>query len=228
MKVLITSGGTREPIDSVRFVSNVSTGRLGAAVAGAFLDRGHSVVYLRGVGAVEPARHAQLTAVEFTSAASLLAEAERQLCGPAAPDVLIHAAAVADYAPVPVEGKIKSTEPELVLRLLPTPKVADRLRARAPDLPMILFKLESGIDRAELVRRARATLARVRAQAVVANLIEDVGEQSHRADLLRADGSAEIAEGRPAIAAALVREAERLAAERGARQEQAAHGGAGT
>ena len=48
MKVVVTSGPTREPVDDVRFVSNVSSGRLGAAVADAFVDRGHTVVLVHG------------------------------------------------------------------------------------------------------------------------------------------------------------------------------------
>ena len=52
LRLLITSGATREPIDDVRFVTNVSTGGTGAALARAFAQRGHQVTLLRGQGAV--------------------------------------------------------------------------------------------------------------------------------------------------------------------------------
>jgi phosphopantothenoylcysteine synthetase/decarboxylase len=212
MRVLITSGPTREPIDDVRFVSNVSTGRLGVTIATAFLAAGHSVVFLRGVGSAAPDDHPALDVVEFTSTESLLEILRRRLAhGARRPDVWIHAAAVADYAPARVEGKIKSDRDSLVIEMRPTPKVADTICREHGDVPLVLFKLESSIPRAELHVRANRTLRRVGAAAIVANLLEEVTATSHRADLLRADGSSESFDTRLSIANGLVAEAERLA-----------------
>ena len=69
MKVLITAGATREPIDEVRFLSNVSTGATGAALAENFARRGHEVTLLRGAGAVAPAAISDLQT--FSSAEDL-------------------------------------------------------------------------------------------------------------------------------------------------------------
>ncbi len=213
MRVLITSGPTREPIDDVRFVSNVSTGRLGVSVAQAFCHAGHEVLFLHGASSLVPAASEKVCAFEFGSAASLLELLERLVTDPArAPDVMIHAAAVADYAPVKVDGKIKSDRPELVIEMRPTPKIADRVKSMRPDLPLILFKLESGISREELHARARRTMERAGAEGIVANLLEEVGIDEHRADLLRRDGSSTILGSRGAIGSGLVAEAERLAA----------------
>lgn len=121
-----------------------------------------------------------------------------------APDLLIHAAAVADYAPEPVDGKISSTGSSLVLTLAPTPKVADQVRAAYPDLPIILFKLEARVSEEELVRRAHRTMARVGADAIVANHVGEVGATSHRALLLRSDGTSVEAVTREDIARELV------------------------
>ncbi|MBI4880730.1 MAG: hypothetical protein HY812_13890 [Planctomycetes bacterium] len=208
MRVLVTSGPSREPIDEVRYVSNVSSGKLGLAVAQAFARAGHAVVLLRGRGSAAPEAGAGVAAIEFSSALSLLEAARRVLTGADAPDLLIHAAAVADYAPEPAAGKLKSSALELVVRMKPTPKVVDEIRRLRPDLPIILFKLEARVSRGELHRRALESARRVGAAAVVANLLEEVTEGRHRADLLRGDGSLERLDGREAIAAALVREAE--------------------
>jgi phosphopantothenoylcysteine decarboxylase/phosphopantothenate--cysteine ligase len=211
MRVLITSGPTREPIDDVRFVSNVSTGRLGVAVAEAFRSAGHEVLFLHGIGSLVPSGAPGLRTFEFESAASLLALIERLVEDPTLrPDAMIHAAAVADYAPVKVVGKIKSDRKELVIEMQPTPKIADRVKQLRPDLPLILFKLESCISRDELHARARRTLERAGADAIVANLLEEVEVEKHRADLLRKDGTSTVLGTRAAIGAGLVAEAVRL------------------
>lgn len=211
MRILLTSGPTREPIDDVRFVSNVSTGRLGVAIAAEFLAAGHEVVFLRGAGSIAPTPHSRLQLVEFESTASLLAAIENELArSERAPVAWIHAAAVSDYAPVKSEGKIKSDRDALVIEMRPTPKVADAVKRRFPRVPLVLFKLESGIARDELHARARRAMSRCGAEAVVANLLEDVTKESHRADLLRADGVVTTFETRSTIGKGLVAEIERL------------------
>jgi phosphopantothenoylcysteine synthetase/decarboxylase len=213
MKILLTSGPTREPIDDVRYVSNVSTGRLGVAVANRFLAAGHQVVFLRGAGSLAPQPHPGLRVLEFTSTASLLETIAAELRGGMPPiEAWIHSAAVADYAPVKVEGKIKSDRESLVLEMRPTPKVADAIKREFPRIPLVMFKLESGITRAQLHESARKTLARVGAEAIVANLLEEVGPEAHRADLIRRDGSVESFTSRDAIGRGLIVEVERLLA----------------
>lgn len=211
LHVAITSGPTREPIDDVRFVSNVSTGRLGVALARAFHAAGHRVTMLHGLGSATPDPATPgLQLVPFETAESLLAALLRTFAGVDAPMLLIHAAAVADYAPMRSTGKIKSTAPELVVRMLPTPKVADAFRRERPTVPIVMFKLESGIGQDELRARAIATMRRVDAQAVVANLLSEVGPDAHRAELIRADGSMTAFDGRDDLSRGLVDEARRI------------------
>ncbi|MFH0946558.1 MAG: phosphopantothenoylcysteine decarboxylase [Planctomycetota bacterium] len=206
--VAITSGPSREPWDDVRFLSNVSSGRLGKFLTEAFLSNGHRVALLCGPGSVRPAPSPLLEVIPFTTAESLRDLLLAVLRRRSSPDLLVHAAAVADFAPIPCSGKLSSSLENPVLRLLPTPKVVDCIREACSDLPILLFKLESGIERSELHRRARATAARVGAYGIVANLLEEVGESEHRADYLRWDGTVESLHGRRAIAECLLREAE--------------------
>ena len=203
MRVLITAGATREPIDDVRFVSNVSTGRLGVSLTEAFLGAGWDVTLVAGVGAYRPRPHAALSVVEFGSTEDLLRRLEAELRGSHPPDTVVHAAAVSDYRPVPTEGKLSSSSDELVVRMTPTPKVADQLRGFKSDITLVMFKLESQIDRDELHRRARRTMARAGADFIVANRLEDVTADHHRADLLTATDATPL-EGRAAIACGLI------------------------
>src|SRR5262245_16223277 len=110
--LLITSGGTREPIDEVRYIGNASTGALGRAFACEALARGHEVVLLSGVGAELPPDHEWLVRETFSTASDLSARLERWAAGPRRFQALVHAAAVADFRPEPVAGKISSWRTE--------------------------------------------------------------------------------------------------------------------
>jgi phosphopantothenoylcysteine decarboxylase/phosphopantothenate--cysteine ligase len=191
VRILITSGGTREPIDAVRHLGNASTGRTGALIAEEAVRRYHTTYLLSGAGSVLPAAWARATGIlverEYGSTSDLLARIE-ELVAKVRFDAIVAAAAVADYTVQPVPGKIPSTHPELTLRLVPTPKVVDRLRQLAPDARLVVFKLEAGVTQEDLVRRATATLGRVGAAFAVANLAEGMGSDGHVATLVSRSG----------------------------------------
>ena len=152
MRVLITSGATREPIDGVRFITNLSTGKTGAALAERFLKKGCEVVYLHGAQAARPSRKARR--VEFGSFADLDAKLRSELR--ARPfDAILH---LSDYSvrSVRVGGvrrapnrlaKLDSGR-EVSIRLKRNPKLLDRLGRYAGRLkPFIAaFKLTNGAD----------------------------------------------------------------------------------
>jgi len=200
----VTGGGTREPLDAVRFLGNRSTGRMALEVIGAALDRGHRVRALLAEDVPAPAPHPGLALARFRTAGDLhdllVADAEP------GPDALVHAAAVADYAPEACAGKVPSGRAEWTLRLRPLPKLADAFRARHPESRLVLFKLETGISDDELFERARAAARRAGAAYVFANRLEEVGAE-HRGWLLPlADGAPRRADSR-AGAAVLILEA---------------------
>lgn len=145
MRILVTAGATREPLDEVRFVSNVSSGATGAALADALLGLGHEVVLLRGEGAAKPQ---QVRDTEtFSSCADLLAKLQRRLVGGSF-DAVVMTAAVADYRPdTTLSGKIRSDADELVVRLVRNPKILPQLKEMAPrPLQVIGFKFTVGAD----------------------------------------------------------------------------------
>ncbi|HEY0965899.1 MAG TPA: phosphopantothenoylcysteine decarboxylase [Opitutaceae bacterium] len=145
MRILVTAGATREPIDAVRFLSNTSTGTTGAALADAWAHAGHAVVLLRGTGAVTPA--GAVESESFSSADDLRARLARHLRNGTF-DLVVMAAAVADYRPAETAiGKLPSAAEELTLRLVRNPKLLPTLKTLAPNpVRVIGFKLTATAD----------------------------------------------------------------------------------
>ena len=168
--MLVTAGGTREPIDAVRFVGNRSSGRMGFALAEAAAARGATVTVIAANVALP--RRAGIDYVDVTTAAELAEAAERSF---ARADVLLMAAAVADYRPAePHEGKLKKDAAgELNLQLVRTTDVLSALAdARRPGQVLVGFAAEHG-DGA--LAYARGKLERKGLDAVVLNDVSDPG-----------------------------------------------------
>ena len=175
MRILVTSGATREPIDAVRFLSNVSTGRTGALLADAFAQHGDAVTLLHGEGAVRPASASAVATEAFSSTANLQAQL-RRLLGTGGFDAVIHCAAVSDYRPAETHGgKLSSYAPELTLHLVPTPKLLPELKHYAPrPLKVIGFKLTSGADAKERGLAVAKLFAAGTVDAVIHNDMDDL------------------------------------------------------
>jgi phosphopantothenoylcysteine decarboxylase / phosphopantothenate---cysteine ligase len=170
LRVLITAGGTREPIDAVRYVGNRSSGRMGFAVAEEAAALGAEVTVI--VANVALARHSRVRYVEVETAAQL-----RDACAEEFPatDVLVMAAAVADFRPaVAHEGKLKKTDrDELALVLERTEDVLSGLAAaRRPQQTLVGFAAEHG---AGALDHGRDKLARKGLDAVVVNDVSQPG-----------------------------------------------------
>jgi phosphopantothenoylcysteine decarboxylase / phosphopantothenate---cysteine ligase len=170
--VVVSAGGTREPIDPVRFISNYSSGKMGFAFAVAAAERGARVTL---VSTAHHPPHPGVDVVAVETASEML-EALRSAQRDA--DLLVMAAAVADFRPVGVEGhKIRREEQqgELVLRL---EKIGDVVAAlgREPGAERVL-RLGFAAESAELEARAREKLERKRLDAIFANDISrrDIG-----------------------------------------------------
>jgi phosphopantothenoylcysteine decarboxylase / phosphopantothenate---cysteine ligase len=166
LKVLVTAGGTREPIDAVRFIGNRSSGRMGFALADEAARRGADVTVVAANVALP--RNPAVRYLDVESAAELGAAtaAEFDRC-----DVLLMAAAVADYRPASARpDKIKKTEAELELRLERTEDVLSGLAERRREGQLIVgFAAETD---ARALEYGREKLARKNLDAVVVN---DVG-----------------------------------------------------
>ncbi|WCB94240.1 Coenzyme A biosynthesis bifunctional protein CoaBC [Baekduia alba] len=170
LRVLVTAGGTREPIDAVRYVGNRSSGRMGFAVAEEAAALGAEVTVV--AANVTLARHPRVTYVDVETAAELGAACAE---GFPACDVLVMSAAVADYRPsIAYEGKLKKTDrDELALTLERTEDVLSGLAAaRRPDQTLVGFAAEHG---AGAVDYGRDKLTRKGLDAVVVNDVSQPG-----------------------------------------------------
>lgn len=167
LRVLVTAGGTREPIDPVRFMGNRSSGRMGLALAAAAARRGADVTLIAAnVALPEPAGIRRID-VETTAQLAEAVEAEF-----AASHVLLMAAAPADFrAAQPATGKLERGKDGLDLHLEPTEDVLAGLAAiRTPEQTIVGFAAEHGGD---VVERARDKLSRKGADLIVLNDVSD-------------------------------------------------------
>jgi phosphopantothenoylcysteine decarboxylase/phosphopantothenate--cysteine ligase len=170
LKVLVTAGGTREAIDSVRYVGNRSSGRMGYALAEEAAARGADVTVV--AANVSLPRHPRVHYIEVVSAADMLAACEQEFD---AADVLLMAAAVADFRPAQAAAtKLKKEGREgLDLALEPTPDVLSGLAARRrPGQVLVGFAAEHGEGAIEY---GRGKLERKRLDVVVVNDISQPG-----------------------------------------------------
>ena len=149
-RVLITAGGTREPIDAVRYIGNASSGKMGAALAQAALDLGAAVDVICGPGVVP--MPAGINRVDVTTTNDLL-NASRPIAKTA--DLVIMAAAPADYRVAqPLDGKYKKSDGAPVLTLIENPDVLRSLVAdRRHDQLIVGFAAEVGDPVPEAIRK---------------------------------------------------------------------------
>jgi len=171
IKVVVTAGGTREPIDPVRFISNYSSGKMGYALARTAAQRGAEVVL---ISTVDHPWAEGVTVVAVVTAAEMLAGLRQHLGGAR---LLIMAAAVADYRPDQrVPDKIRrEQQEELMMRLVRNPDLLAELSSE-PDLSG-LYRLGFAAEDSGLAVSALAKLQRKHLDAIVANDIRrsDIG-----------------------------------------------------
>ncbi len=209
--VLVTAGGTREPLDQVRFVGNRSSGRMGVALAEAARDRGASVTLLAANLQVPAPQGVEV--VPTPTAADLRREALARTDA----DVVLMAAAVSDYRPAePLAGKRPKDSEPWTVDLVPTADVARALGAARRDGQLLVaFGAESGEDG---LSRKRAMLTDKNVDLVVYNDVgrDDVGFESEENEVVlvsRGDERTVPKASKRAIAEAILDEVERLLAE---------------
>jgi phosphopantothenoylcysteine decarboxylase/phosphopantothenate--cysteine ligase len=165
LRVMVTAGGTREPIDAVRFIGNRSSGRMGMALAAAAARRGAEVTLVAANVSLSEPPGVKRIDVETTAelAHETIERFETQ-------HVLLMAAAPADFRTEPITGKIKRQD-SLNLNLHPTEDILAALSAqRGENQTVVGFAAEHGGD---AVGRARAKLARKGADLIVLNDVSD-------------------------------------------------------
>ena len=194
-RVVVSAGGTREHLDPVRFLGNRSSGKQGYALARTAAARGADVVLVSSAALPDPAG---VTVRRVTSALDLR---DAVLAEGKAADVVVMAAAVADYRPVerlPTKRKksAEAQEPGLTVELVQNPDILTELvAARRPGQVLVGFAAETGDADGDVLTHGRAKLARKGCDLLVVNEVGETGHptgfetDANAATVLAADGS---------------------------------------
>ncbi|NPV52520.1 MAG: bifunctional phosphopantothenoylcysteine decarboxylase/phosphopantothenate--cysteine ligase CoaBC [Firmicutes bacterium] len=187
IRVLITAGPTQEALDPVRYITNRSSGKMGYALAQAARDRGARVCLISG-----PTCLPEPGGVDFVRVRSAQEMFEAVMARFEGSDVVIKAAAVADYRPARVsEQKIKKGDGPLVLELERTPDILGELGRRKGGRLLVGFAAETR----DVVESARDKLARKNLDMIIANDVskEDAGfnAETNAVTIIKKDGSIE-------------------------------------
>jgi len=190
MKILVTAGSTKIPIDQVRVISNIFKGRTGTGIADYFSIMGHEVTL---VTSNQDLLHSSSHVHFFDSYWELYYLMEK-LIAENEYDVIIHSAAVSDYEvkevcvknddeqliPIDRSSKVSSSYPELYFRLTPTPKIIDQIRSPWGFTgKLVKFKLQVGISDKELLEIAEKSRIHSGADIIVANCLEWAHEKAY-------------------------------------------------
>ncbi len=151
MRFLITAGPTREPIDPVRYLTNRSSGKMGYAIAEAAIEAGHSVILVSGPTNLFPPSAAKLISV---STGDEMFDAVRRQASDC--DVLVMAAAVADYKPTKVsDQKIKKRDSNFSLELTPTRDILASIAKHDRSFIVVGFAAETENIEANTLKKLR-------------------------------------------------------------------------
>lgn len=188
--IAVIYGATESSIDPVRVISNKSTGKTGIHISD-YLERlGHGVTRISGI-----VENSEVQSDINARTPQQMMDAVRDVMSKSMPNVWIVPAAVLDFQPAnPSMEKMSSSEPPSPIDLEPSPRLIEYIRSSDPDARIISFKLENGIEVAELIARARSHMKRCESDAVVANLLENLEGPGPRAHLVTENDVDEISD----------------------------------
>ena len=173
-KVLMTAGPTVEHIDAVRAITNQSSGKTGISLASELVSAGAKVTLVYGPGEENPPRGIKV--INVSSSRDMLDAVRRELRKKF--DIVIMAAAVADYIPTnPSKNKIKSTKAELNIKLKKTPKIIDQVKKYQKNVLLVGFKAETNVTKNQLIKSAKKKLEESCSDMIVAN---DIGSDRYK------------------------------------------------
>ncbi|TFF68471.1 bifunctional phosphopantothenoylcysteine decarboxylase/phosphopantothenate--cysteine ligase CoaBC [Candidatus Thorarchaeota archaeon] len=166
LRFVVTAGPTRGWMDTVRFITNPSSGKMGLEIAREIAARGGEVQVIVGPVAEPVPQWIQTTRVDTSKEMldAVLQELKKNKV-----DVLVSAAAILDYVPAETEKRKRPSGESYTIELVPTEKVIERARETKRDLFIVGFKVESGVSQEELVARARVKIESGVCDLVVAN-----------------------------------------------------------
>jgi len=183
-RLLVTAGGTQEPIDPVRVIGNRSSGKMGYAIAEAARDRGAEVTLI--TTSTQIAKPVGIEIISVNTASQMKEAVQKAVMNT---DALIMAAAVADYQVAQIaENKIKKEKGNLTLELVNTPDILSEVKGN-------FLKVGFAAESQDLISNARKKLTNKKLDLIIANDITDensgFGKETNKVTLIGKDGSPE-------------------------------------
>jgi len=173
-KVLMTAGPTIEYIDPVRVITNQSSGKTGVCLASELISAGAKVTFVYGPGKEKPPNGARI--INVSSSKEMFNAVKTELKKKF--DIVIMAAAVADYIPTkPSKNKIKSSKNEIKISLKKAPKIIDQIKKYQKNVLLVGFKAETNITKNQLIKSAQKKLKESSSDMIVAN---DIGSSRYK------------------------------------------------
>ena len=168
-KILMTAGPTIEQIDPIRAITNQSSGKTGVSLALELISAGAKVTFVYGPGREKPPKGAKIINVLSSKEmhATVKSELKKKF------DIVIMAAAIADYVPtVQSKKKIKSSKSIMSIRLKKAPKIIDEIKKYQKNVFLVGFKAETNLTKSQLIKSAEKKLRDSSADMIIAN---DIG-----------------------------------------------------
>lgn len=210
MKVLITAGGTREPIDEVRVFTNISTGKLGSKISDAFCvnKKITKIFYVCSRDSIIPSFFDDKVEIRFANSVSEVYDVLKELVPEV--DIVIHSMAVSDFGFKHSDVKLKSNDPDAFIeslkeRIYSTPKIISFIKTWNPNVKLVGFKFEVGKSLSELVDIAYKSLLKNKCDYVVANDKKVMNKKKeHVAHIIDKEKNVELCLGKASISERLV------------------------
>jgi phosphopantothenoylcysteine decarboxylase/phosphopantothenate--cysteine ligase len=177
-KVLIIGGNTQEAIDDIRFITNRSSGKMAIELARVAYERGAFIELWYGKGIAAPPKWINTTHFETSVDLIKLVKQASKF------NLIVDCAAVIDYKPQRIQGKIPSDKGALTLKFECIPKIIDLLRKEAPNATLVGFKAEEK----DLVKRAKEKLKQVGMEFIVANPLSAFGSDETEIKIINKEG----------------------------------------
>lgn len=168
-KILITAGPTLEPIDTIRVITNQSSGRTGILLAKEMISAGAKVTLVYGPGTETPPKGAKVIPVKTVQQ---MFDAVKKEMKNKKFDIAILSAAPADYTTIPAKSKIKSNKPNLTIKLHRAQKIIDHIKRLQKDIFLVGFKAETNISQQQLIQLATKKMQESDSDMIIAN---DIG-----------------------------------------------------
>ncbi|MDW0164701.1 MAG: bifunctional phosphopantothenoylcysteine decarboxylase/phosphopantothenate--cysteine ligase CoaBC [Nitrososphaeraceae archaeon] len=178
VNVLVTAGSTIEYVDSIRILTNLSSGKMGLNIAQHCADKGYNVTFVYGHGSLNIQDDSRMNIVRVKTTEEML-KVLREIISREKQHIVFHAAAVADFT-VAHSGKkspnkMDTRKGTTTIKLIPTPKIIDRIKDFDKKIFLVAFKAEYDVSERILVKKAVAKLKECNGDLIVANDVSRKG-----------------------------------------------------